>query len=351
MRPFHRQLSRRAVEAGGTYSVSVAGSVPDRIAIIIVTYNRAVLLGELMESVLAMTTPPWAVVVVDNASSDATPAVLAEAALAFEKCAPDTLLVILRLERNVGGAGGFSEGVRAALEEGAEWTWLMDDDVEVIPEALERLAPWMTRFSCLHGRRYDVDGSPFFWQARFNGFLGVPLPYTRRAFNREGYAITNSGTFEGMMIRADIVRRIGLPDPRFFISWDDAVYAWLASRQTQVAYVNTFVLRRKRPQRQVNLGLRHLNDSSPLARYHVMRNRAYVAKYFASEGQLHPVGFSIGTALTFGKEVFRLVVVEHTLRGTTDLFRGVRDSRRLWREGTWRPMNPADVPAAPADRG
>ncbi len=325
--------------------------VPNRIAITIVTYNRAVLLSELMGSVLAMTTRPWAVVVIDNASTDATPEVLAQALLAFGERAPDTLLTILRLETNTGGAGGFSEGVRAALEEGAEWVWLMDDDVEIIPEALERLAPWMARFSCLHGRRYDVDGSPFFWQARFNGFLGVPLPYIRRAFNEQGYALTNSGTFEGMMISADVVRRIGLPDPRFFISWDDAVYAWLASQETQVAYVDAFVLRRKRPQRQVNLGLRHLNDSSPLARYHVMRNRAYLAKYFASKGQLHRVGFSIGTALTFAKEIFRLVVVEHTLRGTTDLLRGVRDSRRLWREVTWTPMDPAEVPRPTASGG
>lgn len=316
-------------------------SVPDKIAIAIVTFNRSALLAELLESVRTMDDAPWKVIVVDNASTDDTQEVIACAQVELGS----DVLINHRLETNTGGAGGFSEGTRVALEQGAHWVWLMDDDVEILPEALERFAPWMERFACLHGRRYDVDGTPFYWQARFNNTLGVPLPYTIKDFNAEGYAITNSGTFEGMMIRADIVRKIGLPDPRFFISWDDAVYAWLASHETDVAYVDAFVLQRKREQKQINLGIRHLNDSSPLARYHVMRNRAYVKKYFADHGELNHVGFAVGTALTFAKEIVRLVAVDRTLKGVGDLTRGLRDSRELWQDPTWRPMDPRAVPA------
>lgn len=304
------------------------------LAVTIVTYNRPELLGELLESLLVMKRPPSKVVVVDNASEPRTGEVIES----FRQRLGADVLVNHRLATNTGGAGGFSEGVRVALEQGAQWIWLMDDDVEILPEALGRLAPWMERFAVVHGRRYDVDGSPFFWQAKFNEFLGVPLPYTRKAFSAQGYAITNSGTFEGMLIRADVVKRIGLPDPRFFITWDDAVYAWLASRHTDVAYVDAFVLQRKRAQRQVNLGFRHLNDSSTLVKYHMMRNRAYVGRYFAVHGKLNRIGFSLGTALTFAKEVFRLVVVEHSLRGLPALQRGWRDGRKIWKDKSWRPM-------------
>jgi len=314
-----------------------------RVAIAIVTYNRPDFLSELLRSATRLTTPPWRVVVVDNASDVETTAVLEEAAGWFEP----GVLVTRRLETNTGGAGGFSEGTRLALELGADWVWLMDDDVEILPEALDRFEPWMERFGVIHGRRYDFDGSPFYWQAKFNEFLGVPLPYgVTRTFNDEGFAITNSGTFEGMLIRADVVRTIGLPDPRFFITWDDAAYAWLAAQHTDVVYVDAYVLKRKREQRQVNLGLRHLNDGSPLFRFHVMRNRAYVGKYFALHGRLNRVGFGLGTALTFAKEVFRLIVVQHTLTGFGDLVRGFRENRRLWKDRSWRPMDPADVPPA-----
>ncbi|MFI5425661.1 hypothetical protein [Aeromicrobium sp. UC242_57] len=55
-------------------------------------------------------------------------------------------------------------------------------------------------------------------------------------------------------------------------------------QHTDVVYVDAFVLKRKREQKQVNLGIRHLNDGSPLFRFHVIRNRAYVGKYFAEYG-------------------------------------------------------------------
>lgn len=309
--------------------------------IAIVTFNRSTYLKELLASAAAMDRPPFHIVVVDNASTDDTQQVIAQAMDDF----PPGLLVNHLLGVNTGGSGGFSEGTRVALELGADWVWLMDDDVEILPDAFEQFAPWMERFKVIHGRRYDFDGSPFYWQAKFNQFLGVPLPYSGKQFNRDGFAITNSGTFEGMLIHADIVREIGLPDPRFFISWDDAAYAWLAAQHTQVAYVDAFVLKRKREQVQVNLGIRHLNDGSALFRFHVIRNRAYVGKYFAEYGKLNRVGFGLGTALTLAKEVFRLVVVQHTLKGLNDLVRGFRAGRALWRDNSWRPMDPADVPA------
>lgn len=315
------------------------GEALNRLALVVVTYNRPLLLGELLESIEAMPVLPWRVIVVDNASDEPTRQVVAQAADRL----PAGVLVDHRLETNTGGSGGFSEGTRVALELGAGWIWLMDDDVEVLPEALERFAPWMERFACIHGRRYDVDGSPFYWQAKFNQFLGVPLPYTVSSFTSDGYAVTNSGTFEGMLIRSDLVRRIGLPDPRFFISWDDAIYAWLASRISEVVYVDEFVLQKKRQQRQINLGLRHLNDASPLTRYHVMRNRAYVGRYFEVHGGLNRFGFALGTGLTFAKEVFRLVAVEKTLRGISDLLRGWKDGRAIWADKSWMPMPP--VPA------
>lgn len=316
-------------------------SAAGKIAITIVTFNRSTFLKELLASAAAMDTAPFRVIVVDNASTDDTQDVIADAIGDF----PAGVLVNHRLASNTGGSGGFSEGTRVALELGADWVWLMDDDVEILPDAVEQFAPWMQHFKVIHGRRYDFDGSPFYWQAKFNEFLGVPLPYSGKQFGRDGYAITNSGTFEGMLIHADVVRTIGLPDPRFFISWDDAAYAWVAAQHTDVVYVDAFVLRRKREQKQVNLGIRHLNDGSALFRFHVIRNRAFVGKYFREYGKLNRFGFGLGTALTLAKEVFRLVVVQHTLKGLGDLARGFRANRALWRDTTWRPMDPAEVPA------
>lgn len=307
----------------------------------IVTYNRSELLAELLLSVDRLVVPPAGVVIVDNHSTDDTDEVVSDWASREHPFPVTTRL----METNTGGSGGFSEVVSLAVDSGAEWVWLMDDDVEILPDALTRLNPWMARFRVLHGRRFDADGEPFYWQARFNTFLGVPLPYSSGRLETFGYALTDAGTFEGMLIGTDVVRKIGLPDPRFFITWDDAVYAWLAARVTQVAYVDEFVLRRKRKQRQISLGIRHLNDSSALVKYHMMRNRAYVGRYFAEHGRLNRFGFGIGTFLTFGKEVLRLLAVERSAKGLKELLRGWRDGRRIWADRSWRPM-PAPLPEA-----
>ena len=68
---------------------------------------------------------------------------------------------------NLGGAGGFSAGVKKAYELGAEWFWVMDDDVAVMPEGIERLAKWTDRHDVIQGSRYDYDGGPFYWPVRF----------------------------------------------------------------------------------------------------------------------------------------------------------------------------------------
>jgi len=311
----------------------------ERLAQVIVTYNRPELLRNLLNSVLAANPRPWRVIVVDNASTDGeTPAVLADA----ERDFPPEMLQVFRSDTNTGGSGGFSKGTALAVAAGAKWIWLMDDDVEVLSDALALLEPWTERFKLLHGRRLDVNGKPFYWQARFNQFLAVPMPYTLHGFGGRGYVLTNSGAFEGTLIAADLVRQIGLPDPRFFISWDDAVYAWVASRYSPGAYVDAFTLQKKRDQKQISLGFRHFNDSPVRTKYYVMRNRGYVWQYFRYYGQLDRVGFGVGTFLTLAKEIFRLIAVEHSLEGLKPLLNGTWDAGAIRRDNTWQPMPPLD---------
>ena len=124
-----------------------------RPAIVIVTFKRQDLLAGLLDSILELTVAPWRVVVVDNENSPRT----AEMVHAFGERAderwgttgddPDaeggvSRVVYDPMETNTGGSGGFSEGVRRAFELGAEWFWVMDDDVAVEPQGLEVLARW-----------------------------------------------------------------------------------------------------------------------------------------------------------------------------------------------------------------
>jgi rhamnopyranosyl-N-acetylglucosaminyl-diphospho-decaprenol beta-1,3/1,4-galactofuranosyltransferase len=76
-----------------------------------------------------------------------------------------------------------------------------------------------------------------------------------------------------------------------------------------------------------------------------MRNRGHVAHYLRAHGKFNPAGFAAGTALTFLKELARLVLVERTLNGAGALWLGWRESRTILADTGWKPM--PSLPAYP----
>lgn len=326
-----------------------------RAAIVIVTFKRQELLASLLDSVLSLTVAPWRVVVVDNENSERTAAIVGD----FERRAealwgptvddPDargatSRTLYVPMETNTGGSGGFSEGVRQAYELGAEWFWVMDDDVAVEPDGLETLARWSEEAEAVMGQRRDFDGGHFFWQHRFWPRLAIYNPLSRDGWrDGERFKLANALCFEGGFFSRGVVEKIGLPDARFFIYLDDALYGYLASKVTPVYYVPDYVLSRRREVANQAVGsVRQLNSTSDMTRYYITRNRGYLARYFKLYGEYSSVGFAVGTALTFAKELIRILIVdrEHLVSGMRRLVAGQRDARKILRDPTWEPMPP-----------
>ena len=103
----------------------------ERIAAIVVTYNRKELLLQCLEHLLAQEGAACDVLVVDNASTDGT-------CQAVEQLGKDRILY-RNTGENLGGAGGFNFGMRWAVEEGYDYLWVMDDDTLPRPDALAQL--------------------------------------------------------------------------------------------------------------------------------------------------------------------------------------------------------------------
>ena len=324
----------------------------DRLAIVVVTYKRQELLATLFASIERLTVAPWRVVIVDNEHADRTRDMVEAFGERLDRQWGTTIadatgnesrVVYAPQSDNLGGSGGFSAGVRTAYELGAEWFWVMDDDVAVEPDGIAKLAKWTDRHDVIQGSRYDYDGGPFYWQYRFIVPLGIPDPIAPAAFGRAGYRVMNTLCFEGGLFRRRVVERIGLPDPRFFIYWDDTMYGYLASKVTNPIVVPDVVLRRTREIGNWDIaGLRQLNSTSDVNRYHIMRNRGYMARYFMTYGDFRPFLFGLGTIATAAKEIIRLVMVDrgHVRTGLVQIARGWWDSRKLMRDGDWRPMPP-----------
>lgn len=201
----------------------------ESVAVVVVTYNRADLLGRLLDGLAAQTWQPDEVVVVDNASTDHTRTVL--------EARTDLPLRVIWGEENIGGAGGFHLGVRTAYDAGFDRVWLVDDDVVPAPGCLEVLMG--VDEDCLTSVREDLTGA-LVEKAAVDFDLRNPLAikpkrasvdstYADRASMPERVEVHNVA-FEGFMARRSVIEEIGFPDPAFFIFYDDAEYAVRARR-------------------------------------------------------------------------------------------------------------------------
>jgi rhamnopyranosyl-N-acetylglucosaminyl-diphospho-decaprenol beta-1,3/1,4-galactofuranosyltransferase len=203
--------------------------VTETVAVVVVTYNRADLLGRMLDGLAAQTHEPDAVIVVDNASTDHTRAVLdAHRGLDLQR---------LHLEVNTGGSGGFRAGVEAAYDQGHDRIWLMDDDVVPAPDCLAVLMAQDE--ACLMAVREDTRGHlvekaatdfdlsrP--WSMRPKR-ASVETTYGERSAMPERVEI-DAVAFEGFLVRREVVAAVGLPDDSFFIFYDDVDFAFRARR-------------------------------------------------------------------------------------------------------------------------
>ena len=201
----------------------------DSVAVVIVTFNRAELLDRMLDGLAAQTHQPDAVIVIDNCSTDHTREVL--------DARTDLPLHVTTTASNLGGAGGFHVGMRAAYDAGWDRIWLMDDDVVPAPDCLAELMA--VDEDCLTSVREDLTGA-LVEKAAVDFDLRNPLAirpkraavdttYPDRASMPALVEVQNVA-FEGFMVRRSVVAEIGFPDPAFFIFYDDAEYAIRARR-------------------------------------------------------------------------------------------------------------------------
>ncbi len=290
------------------------------VAIVVVTYNRADLLEKMLAGLARLDPAPDRVIVVDNASTDRTPDVLADADVE-----------VIRSEENLGGAGGFHRGVQAAHDAGVDRIWLMDDDVVPAPDCLGVLLA--REEDCLMAVREDSRGALAEYAAvRFDlarpwaikpKTASVVGTYPDRAAMPATVPLENVA-FEGFMISRRVVDAIGLPDDSFFIFYDDCDYAIRARRAGfPILAVRDAVL-----VRQLDFDQQH--DLSGWKGYYMYRNLFAVHFRYGENALVRFKPWLITVA----------VVVLSPLRGgraeARNVTRALRDARRMRRPGPTR---------------
>lgn len=190
-----------------------------RVCAALVTYNRKELLVECLDALLTQTHPVKRIVLADNASTDGTRELLRERGLL-----DDERIAYEPLETNLGSSGGFAHAVDVARATGADWIWVMDDDAEPRPDALERLlaSPYAgdPGTAVLCQKPVNPDGSVQMGARGF--FRGHPVALAPEE-HVSGTELDFT-TFVGMLVRGDTARATDPPKAEMFIWCDD--YEW-----------------------------------------------------------------------------------------------------------------------------
>jgi GT2 family glycosyltransferase len=256
---------------------------------------------------------------VDNGSTDGT----AEAVAASH---PEVELVATGV--NLGFAGGNNVGIRRALDRGADWVLLVNNDAEVetgIEEALARAAEARPDAGVLAAKVLFAHDPGRIWYAggRFDTLLG----YSGR---QDGYGEADDGRFDelrdveratgaAMAVRRAAVERAGLMDERLFLYVEDVEWC-LRIRRAGLAVV---LVPEARVLHRVSAATG--GEASATSLYYHARNTIVVCERFRP---LPRPARSLRRGVIVGAHLVQAVLRPGRARAVAAVLAGWRDARR-----------------------
>lgn len=185
---------------------------------VVVTYNRLELLKKNIEC-LRRQTAKTDILLIDNASTDGT----------GEWARQQEDIIYVNPGENLGGAGGFSYGMKKAAEIGYPYIWIMDDDCLPKEKALEA---FLSADQNLQGQ-YGWLSSVTLWTDGKLCPMNVQraTPYKEAVILQDTYTPVAMASFVSLFIKRETLAVYGLPIKEFFIWTDDWEFTRRISRK------------------------------------------------------------------------------------------------------------------------
>ena len=301
-------------------------SDPLRVTAIVLSWNGRESTLACLRSLERVTYSPFSVLVVDNGSSDGSADAVA---------AQHPGMALLRLDENLGFAGGMNAGIREAFAGGADAVLLLNNDMEVEAGLVEPLVAAVSGDpSCaaacaqilFQGEppRIWYAGAPFNprrgYSGRNVGYGRPPLPGTTPPYP------TDRACGGGMLVTREVSDRVGLFDEDLFAYAEDTDWSLRAHREgLHCLVVPASVVRHA-------VSGSSGGESSPTSIYYSLRNSLVVAERWAPLGtlrtwlrRLEAVAACVAQALLSGRRADGLRAVHAAWR---DVRRGRLGPRR-----------------------
>ena len=183
-----------------------------------------------LRTLLAQSWRPLQVIVVDNGSTDDSVAQIRS--FIAEGEGGSSQVSLFESRTNVGYSSGANLGIREALDRGAEFVWLLNNDTECPPDTLDKLVRTATQqpASGIIGTVLYYHSDPATVQAwgggRIHRWSGIALHLHKPMAQVRG----SYTTFASVLIRTAVFREIGLLHEGFFMYYDDADFCMRMER-------------------------------------------------------------------------------------------------------------------------
>lgn len=184
----------------------------NKVAAVVVTFNRLSLLKRCIESLRGQTEKNLDMVVVNNGSTDETEEWLMQ----------QSDLIVIN-QGNYGGSGGFYTGTKYAYDKGYEWVWMMDDDGEADIQQLEKLLLGAKRLNACYvnalvGSIEDKKGLSFAFS--LNGKRIDTIAEAQKQTEIRNF----TAPFNGTLIHRSVIDKVGFIKKEMFIWGDEVEY-------------------------------------------------------------------------------------------------------------------------------
>jgi GT2 family glycosyltransferase len=202
-----------------------------KVIVVVLSFNSKKYIKECLDSLVLQ--KGVEVVVVEGGSTDGSKEYLREN---FNK------LKLIEIKKNLGYAGGNNVGLQYALDNKADYVWIVNPDIVVAPGALEEMTKIMEsddKVAVVAPKIYFAAGYEFHkdkykkkdlgrviwyagaendWDNVFARHFGIDQ-VDKGQFDKEtevGYASGSS-----MLLRADVLQKTGLIDERYFLYYEE----------------------------------------------------------------------------------------------------------------------------------
>ena len=197
--------------------------------IIILNWNGKVDTLSCLQSIMDVRYPNFSVIMVDNASSDGT------VESVKEKFPP---VKIIANTENLRFAGGNNIGIDYALQQKADYVLLLNNDTVVDPDFLNgllKVAGSGERVGIVGPKIYYYNDPERIW------FAGGKVEYWKGWVSHTGIRELDHGQYDAdrrvdyitgccMLVKREVIERVGKLDEKFFIYGEDADWCLRASR-------------------------------------------------------------------------------------------------------------------------